>query len=215
MFSPDDLRALGEGATPTPPGGTVSLGARRAALRTGDHAALLYWDHAELLEHIVPYLAAGIAAGDKVVYVADDTSVERITDALCDAGIAVPAEIARGHLVITTAHDAFFGGGRFDVERSLAAVRGLADEARAQGFARVRFSVEMTYLLADVPGIEAGREFEARANSEIFACYPFTCICSFNADRAITGDIIADVLATHPILISSGVPLVNPRYHAK
>jgi len=215
MFTPDDLRALHRTATPTPVGGTVSLGERRAALRTGDHAALLYWRHDELLEQIVPYLAAGIAAGDKVVYVTDDLTVERITAALADAGVDVAAETARGHLVIATSADAFFGGGRFDVERSLGAVRGLAEEARAAGFARVRFSVEMTYLLADVPGIEHGREFEDRANDEIFGRYPFTCICSFNADRATTGHVIADVLATHPILISSGIPLVNPRYHPK
>src|SRR6185503_16790406 len=108
--TPDDLRAIHDSATATPPGGTVSLGARRAALRTGDHAALLYWRHDELLEQIVPYLAAGLAAGDKVVYVADDLTVDRVTDALADAGVDVAGETARGHLVITRSQDAFFGG---------------------------------------------------------------------------------------------------------
>lgn len=211
ILTPDDLRAIHGSAGPAP-GGAVSLGARRAALRSGDHAALLYWRHDELLEQIVPYLAAGLAAGDKVVYVADDLTVDRIADALADAGIDVPDATARGQLVIARSQDAFFGGGRFDVDRALDGVRGLAEEARAAGFTRVRFSVEMTYLLADVPGIERGREFEARASSEIFARYPFTCICSFNADRATANDVIADVLATHPILISAGIPLVNPRY---
>ena len=212
MFTPDDLHATLAAAATGPAGGTVSLGDRRATLRTGDHAALLYWRHDELLEQIVPYLAAGLAAGDKVVYVADDLTVDRIAAALADAGVDFAGETARGNLVIARSHDAFFGGGHFDVDRALAGVRGLADEARAAGFTRVRFSVEMTYLLADVPGIERGREFEARANSEIFARYPFTCICSFNADRATSNEVIADVLATHPIVTSAGIPLVNPRY---
>jgi hypothetical protein len=69
----------------------------------------------------------------------------------------------------------------------------------------------MTYLLASVPGIEQGPEFEARANDELFARFPIVSICSFNGARA-TKSVLDDVLATHPILLSNGVPLVNSHY---
>lgn len=190
----------------------IALGPQNEAMRTKDHAALLYWRSNELLQSVVPYLIAGLAAGDKVVYVADDLPLDRIRAELQSAGVDVDAAASSGKLVLTTAKDAFFGDGRFDVERALANVRGLAEEAKAAGFARVRFSVEMTYLLADVPGIERGIEFESRANDEVFAQYPFVCICSFNASRAVGSEIIGDVLATHPIVISGGVPLRNPHY---
>lgn len=194
------------------PNRRVSLGDERAALRTGDHAAILYWTADELLATIVPYLVAGLAVGDKVVYVADDLQVEQVASALRSAGVDVDAETAAGRLMIVAARDAFFGDGTFDVERALAGVRALASQAAVDGFARVRFSVEMTYLLADVPGIAHGVEFESRANDEVFAEYPFVCICSFNAGRATSEAVISDVLATHPILISAGSPLLNPHY---
>ena len=190
----------------------VSLGSDRPSLRVGDHAAILYWKHEELLDCVVPYLVAGVEAGDKVVYVADDLETTRIADALRRTGIDVDALVTAGRLVVMSAKDAFFADGTFDCDRALEGVRQLAQQAAADGYRRVRFSVEMTYLLAQVPGIERGVEFEARANDEIFAQYPFVCICSFNASRATSNHIISDVLATHPILISAGTPLLNPHY---
>ena len=215
-FSPQVAGSLDvEGLEPAPqppPGQGVALGNGRTALRTGDHAAILYSDSGELLATVVPYLAAGLEAGDKVVYVADDLAVDQIAAALRQAGVAVDDAMARGRLTLVNAGDAFFPDGRFDVERALAGVRALAAQAATDGYTRVRFSVEMTYLLADVPGIEAGIEFESRANDEVFAQFPFVCICSFNAARATSEAIISDVLATHPILIAAGSPLLNPHY---
>lgn len=214
VFSPDDLSRALSGATPcdAPQRDPVSLGHGRRALRTGDHAAILYWRADELLAAIVPYLAAGLAAGDKVVYVADELAPSRIADALRAADVDVDAAQAAGRLTIVRAADAFFPDGRFELERALAGVRALAEQAAAEGYGRVRFSVEMTYLLADVPGIEHGPTFEARANDDVFARFPFVCVCSFNAARATQAGIVADVLATHPIVISGGMPLRNPHY---
>jgi len=214
-LTPEDLAERMVGAKPAPapsPQLAVSLGSERASLRAGDHAAILYWRPEELLDCVVPYLVAGVEAGDKVVYVADDLDTTRIGDALRRTGLDVDALVAAGRLVLVSAKDAFFADGTFDCERALEGVRQLAQQAAADGYLRVRFSVEMTYLLAQVPGIERAVEFEARANDEIFAQYPFVCICSFNAARATSNHVISDVLATHPILISAGTPLLNPHY---
>ncbi|MFL5318580.1 MAG: MEDS domain-containing protein [Myxococcaceae bacterium] len=189
----------------------VSLGENRNAIRTRDHAAIVYWHAEELLDTVVPYLKEGLRAGDKVVYVADDLVVERIAAALSAAGVDVDAAQKSGKLMLVSANDAFFQGGKFDVEAALQGVRALAEQANADGFPRVRFSVEMTYLLANVPGIERGPEFEARANEEVFAKFPFVCICSFNGARDVN-NMLAEVLATHPVLISNGIPLTNPYY---
>lgn len=188
----------------------VELGNARA-LRARDHAAIIYWTADELLDHVVPYLIEGLRVGDKVVYVAHDLSVERIAGALSARGVDVGAETKAGRLTIVAARDAFFGDGKFDVERAIAGVQALAEQSAKDGFSRVRFSVEMTYLLAHVPGIEHGPEFEARANEEVFARFPFVCICSFNGARD-QSEMLTDVLETHPILIANGIPLQNPYY---
>src|SRR3712207_6501268 len=58
--------------SPEQPEERVDLGVGGPALRTRDHAAIIYWEPQELLASVVPYLRAGLEAGDKVVYVADD-----------------------------------------------------------------------------------------------------------------------------------------------
>jgi hypothetical protein len=189
----------------------VAFGSMQRTLRTRDHAAIVYWDSSELLDNVIPYLVEGLRAGDKVVYVAHDHPLPVLEDGLTRAGVDVAEHTTRGSLVLLTAEQAFFAGGRFDVEAAIAGVQQLAATAAGEGYQRVRFSVEMTYLLADVPGIEDGPQFESRANDEIFAKFPFVCICSFNGNREKGGALEA-VLATHPILISGGLPLANPHY---
>lgn len=184
------------------------------ALRTRDHAAIIYWERRELLESVVPYLVEGLRAGDKVVYVADDQPVDVIADALRSAGVDVDAAVSEGRFALLTSQQAFFPTGAFDADAALRGVQELAVAAARDGFRRVRFSVEMTYLLADVPGIERGPEFEARANAEVFARHPFVCICSFNGNRGSSA-VLEDVLATHPILMANGLPLVNPYYRPR
>jgi hypothetical protein len=159
----------------------------------------------------VPYLVEGLKAGDKVVYVAHDHPVDVVERAIAGAGVDVDHEKAKGSLAVVGAKDAFFPQGRFDPDEALKAVEALAMQAKQEGYARVRLSVEMTYLLADVAGIERGAEFESRANEEVFARFPFACVCTFNGNLN-AGGVIEDVLRTHPVLLSRGIPLVNPWY---
>jgi hypothetical protein len=180
-------------------------------MRAGDHAAYVYRSPEDLLERVVPYLRDGLAAGDKVVYVADDLDVTVVNAALREAGVDPEAEATAGRLVVTSALDAFFAGGRFDPDEAIAGVRALLAQARADGFKRVRFSVEMTYLLRNVPGIERGVEFEARVNEEVFASEPILCICAFNETRD-DGRVLLDVLRTHQVLLEEGGVRDNPGY---
>lgn len=196
---------------PRDPADSVELGAGKGILRSGDHAAFLYRSPDELLDLVVPYLREGLAAGDKVVYVADDLDASRVSAALRESGVDVDGDTRAGRLVVTSSTDAFFPGGRFDPDDAIAGVRGLLAQARADGFRRVRFSVEMTYLLRDVPGIERGVEFEARVNDEVFAGTPVVCICTFNRTRD-DGKVLLDVLRTHQVLIESGGAWENPGY---
>ena len=180
-------------------------------LRARDHAALVYWTSAELFEMAVPYLVEGLKAGDKVVYIAHDHPSDGIEAALWHAAVPVAAEKAAGRLAVLSAKDAFYPNGRFDPDEALAGLAALAEEARRDGFGRMRLAVEMTYLLADVPGIERGAEFEARVNAELFSEHPFSCLRAFNGNLGV-GGALAEVLRSHPVLLSRGLPLLNPWY---
>jgi hypothetical protein len=70
-----------EAMRPLPQAGAedrASLGPGKASLRTRDHSAVVYWDNGELFETVIPYLREGLRAGDKVVYVADDSSIDAV-----------------------------------------------------------------------------------------------------------------------------------------
>jgi hypothetical protein len=155
-------------------------------------SAFVYWTSAELLEMAVPYLVEGLKAGEKAVYVAHDHPVDFVQAALPQPGVAV-----------LSAKDALYPNGHFDPAEALARFVALAE-----GQERVRVLIEMTYLLADVPGMRRGAEL---ANAQIFAEYPFTCVCAVNGNLDV-GGVLADVLRLHPVLLSRGIPLVNPWY---
>jgi hypothetical protein len=191
-------------ATPAPADGD-------AALQTHDHAVIVYWHSQEYLDAVVPYIIEGLQAGDRVVHVAHEEPIPPLIDALEAAGVDVQAAMADGQLTVMTAEQAFFPDGRFDIERALSAVQSLAEVARAEGVPQVRFSVDLSYLLAKVPGMEDGPAFEARANDEVFERYPFVCICAYNASRGTT-EVVEDIFATHPVVFVRGLPLNNPYF---
>jgi hypothetical protein len=197
---------------PAPEGDRVELG-NGQALRTGDHAATVYWHPDELFATIVPYMVEGLHAGDKVVHVAHELTTDAVAAALESSGVDVGTMQRSGRLVLLRAAEAFFPGGQFDVEAALAGVATLAEQAAIDGYTRIRFSVDMNYLTANVPGIERGLEFEARANDEVFARYPFVCICSFDGSTD-QRDFLSDILRTHPVLVVGGVPVGNPAYRS-
>lgn len=182
-----------------------------AGISSHDHSVLIYWDDQELLDALVPYLVEGLQQGDRVVHVGHRAPLSVIASGLESAGVDVEASKATGQLTLVTAEQAFFPAGRFELEAALAGVRQLAEGAQADGVKRVRFSVDLAYLLANVPGMEDGLTFESRANEEIFERYPFMCICSYNASLG-QNEIVEDLLATHPVVFVRGLPLANPYY---
>ena len=183
------------------------LGIGAARLRVGDHAALLYLTPEGRMRGLVAAVIEGLRAGDRIVHVVNDLPVAAWARALAAAGVDVAARAAEGRLVLVSSDDVFFRGGRFEP----AAALGQLHELTASPFAgRTRLIVDMTYLLADVPGIERGLELEARVRDALRGL-PFVRICAFDAGGEIS-DRLADVLRDHPTVVSEGGSLWNPYY---
>ena len=185
----------------------VPLGIGGVRLRVGDHAALLYLTPEERIRALVAALVEGLRAGDRIVHVVNDQPVGAWVRALAAAGLDVAARVAEGHLAIVSSDEVFFRDGRFDPVAALARVRELAQPLSAP---RTRLFVDMTYLLARVPGIERGLELEARM-SEALRGLALVRICAFDAGGEIS-DRLADVLRDYPTVIGEGGSLWNPYY---
>jgi hypothetical protein len=180
-------------------------------LHTGDHAAFEYETEGELLTVTVPYLLEGLHARDKVVYVADQLDPNAIRAALSRTGVDVFEQERAGRLAFTTARDAFFPTRRFNADSALARLRMLGERAPRDGFGRIRLGVEMTYLSAEVPGIERALHMESRANHELFGRMPFIGLCMFNRARQ-SSEMLANLRKAHPVLLVGSVRAENPFY---
>ena len=185
----------------------ISLGIGAVRVRVGEHAALLYWTAEERMRGLVALVTEGLRAGDRIVYVVNDLPVQTIERALAAAGVDTATRAAEGRLALVPAADVLFRGGVFDPTASLAELRALAARGSAR---RTRLVVDMTYLLADVPGIERGLELEARV-SDALQGLPLVRVCAFDVGREVS-DRLADVLRVHPTVIGEGGSLRNPYY---
>ena len=170
-----------------------------------------YVTTAGLFADLAPYVREGLASGDLLIYVCHDHTPAQVRGAMQGLGAACHQALLDGRLQIMSADEAFFRNGRFNVEESLNVFASVLRDAAARGVARIRAVVEMTYLLAEVPGIERAVEFEARANDEIFTRHPFLCVCPMNHARDTRG-IWADILASHPLLYENGLMRANPAF---
>ena len=187
--------------------GEILVGIGGARLRVGEHAAYVYWTAEERIRAIVATATEGLLAEDRIVYVVHDLDVDAVARALVTAGIDAAARIAAGRLALVTAADALFHGGIFEPAAALERLRALTT---AGGARRTRLFIDMTYLLADVPGIARGLELEARVGDALRGL-AVVRICAFDGAREVSCRL-ADVLRMHPTVIGEGGLLRNPYY---
>ncbi len=176
-----------------------------------DHAALVYWSREEYLDTIVPYLVDGVLGGDFVVHLFHTEPLEPLVERMEQAGVDVQAAVAEGRLLLLAAAQVFSPEGRFAMEDADRGIKEMIAAARDRGARQVRFSVDMSYVLAGVPGAEELIEFDASANEGIFPDYPFLCICAYDAGTGIP-ELVEDMFLTHPLVFVRGIPLPNPYY---
>jgi hypothetical protein len=156
-----DGGSQGSQATPRRPGVRgVGVLDRIAGLQTGDHVCWTYATDAEHRQVLTTFFAEGVARGEKVFYLADDTAAERLLDALMDEGQPVDRLLASGQLVFKAAQEAYTPGGVFDPDALLDLLRTWVEEAAQKGWTGVRGAGEVAWLLGrpDVEGRSGGYE---------------------------------------------------------
>ena len=180
---------------------------------SGDHLCLIYdGDPAEQLPAILPYIAQGLDAGERCIYVADDQTVDQLRDALGGYGVDVDRHVASGALLLWTRAE-WRQPGTLNSTRKEAQVRAAISDALAAGFTGIRFAVEMTWTLG--PDIDAAalQHWEATVNTIFTPGVPARIICQYNR-RRLGPAIIAAGLRTHPVAVLGADLCANPYYDA-
>lgn len=151
---------------------------------------------AELLAVAVPFVEAGLRAGDLTVLACADDVAAAITGALGERAGEVESD-ARICLVATRPPDA------------LSVTRRFLDRAAGRGSGRLRILGQVHFGGGPREWREGAR-YEAAANT-VLADAPLTAMCLFDAEQC-SEMVLASARATHPMLLDDGEVRPNPRF---
>jgi len=180
------------------------------ALRTGDHLCCIFETEAEHRALVTPYIRSGLERNERVLYVIDARSAARIDSYLREDGIDPEPYRASGQLLILTAEETYLQGGSFDPEAMLGLLEQATRQAVADGFAALRITGEMTWILRGAPGSDRLIEYEAKLN-RFFPGSAALAICQYDR-RRFAPDLLNAVIDTHPFVVIGPEVIENPYY---
>lgn len=179
--------------------GGATLGAHR-------HMCAFFSSHEDEYRMLLPFIKDGFECSEKAVHIIDPHRREEHVRWLRSVGIDPEAAQQSGQLDLREWADAHLGGGSFDQGRTLALIDDILRRSREQGFRRIRFVTRMEWALEDRPGEDGLLEYEASAN---LAPFEDPVVCAYDLAR-FGGDIVVDVIRTHPAIIIGGILQENP-----
>lgn len=172
-----------------------------------DHLCLIYETQAEQFAAVIPFMQIGLARGEKCLYVVDENTADMVINAMLTAGIDVESAVASGRLALLSKQEAYLKQGYFDPDWMITFLKSATEAAKAEGFSALRVTGEMTWVLGGDPGSERVLEYEAKLNY-FFPAHDALAICQYNRHR-FSPEIIRNVIATHPLVISGGMVCRN------
>ena len=175
----------------------------------GDHVCAFYPSMAQRDEILIPYLSEGLEVGDKCVAVVDSSGPESVLAAL-GAEVDLAPCLSRHQLDVQRSEETYLRGGGFSTEAMLDFWDGTIGGAMAGGFGFARAVGEMTWALRQLPGVEELVGYESRLN-KFLPRYPQVILCLYALD-SFSGEVLVDVLKTHPKVLIGGMVLDNPYY---
>lgn len=189
---------------------SVGLGLPGLSIQPGDHLCVFYRGDQERDAVLLPYLAAGLQAGDKCICVVDGCEPDAMRESLASADEATYSVDDR-QLDLLSADESYLRAQRFDIDSMLAFWEAGMQEAVDEGFTFIRAAGEMTWALRDVPGVELLVPYEAELNRSLRQ-YPQVILCFYDMERFTNGRLLLDIVRTHPKVLLGGTVVENPWY---
>ena len=180
-------------------------------LRERAHICAFFNSPDEAHRVLLPFIQEGLQLGEKALHTVDPRQRGDHVRWLTSAGIDVASPDNDSQIEVLDWTDSHLPGGRFDQERTLAFWTQVANEARQQGFALTRFVSQMEWVLETELDLNELLEYEARANDAWIRqegpVNPAICVYDL---RKFRGDVVVDVMRTHPLIIIGDVLQENP-----
>jgi DcmR-like sensory protein len=188
----------------------MEFGVPGVSVEHGDHICALYMGARERDEVLLPYLRAGLRAGDKCLFIIDGAEPSTVLDGIGEE-FDVPACVACEQLDVRSSGDAYLRSGGFSTAEMLDFWgECLASSLGAGRFQFARLGGEMTWALRDALGVDQLVLYESELN-RITGNYPQCVLCMYDLSL-FGGGIVVDLMRTHPRLLVGGMILDNPYY---
>lgn len=170
-----------------------------SALQPGDHLCCLYETDEERQAVAIPFIRQGLEQGQKVLYIIEAQTSQRIVQELRQAGVNSADAINQGQLEILSRQDSYVREGGFDPDMMVALLRAETSRAVAKGYTALRVIGEMTWIFQNSPGSGGIIAYEVKLN-EFFL--QSQCLAIFQYDqRRFEAQSLLEVLRTHPITV--------------
>lgn len=151
------------------------------------------------------FMSEGAARGEKLMYFVDPAHRAHLVGHLRHLGLDMPTLLGQGQCVIKTWAETYLRDGRFDQEEMIGLLDDLLGDATTP---RVRMVTDMGWAAQEPDVSELMLEYEARAGSTQ-PRYPHISICVYDTSK-FGGDVLIDVLRTHPMALIGGMLQINP-----
>jgi hypothetical protein len=177
------------------------------------HICAFFRDTNEEDRALLPFIKAGLAAGEKIVHTIDPARRAEHMSRFAAAGIDFSAAHSHGQFDLHAWTDTHFSGGRFDPDRTSALFSQIGLSASRQGFPLTRFITHMDWALEDEANLTDLLVYEARANEKRLGATGLInpVICAYDLTR-FSGEFIVDVMRTHPMTLIDGTVHENPYF---
>jgi hypothetical protein len=189
----------------------IAPGRPAVEIAPGDHICAFFRGSDQRDEVLLPFLEAGIVAGDRCICVLDSHDSEQVAKPL-SLTVDVEDSMRRGQLEVLPSDEAYLCGGNFSVARMMDFWESSVGGAVREGnYSFVRAVGEMTWALRDLPGVDQLVRYEARLN-RFLPLYPQAILCLYDLEQFTDGQLLMEMLRTHPKVLLSGQLLDNPWY---
>jgi hypothetical protein len=186
---------------------TVNLAGKRQPCPC--HVCAFFMSKEDEYSVLLPFMAEGIAAGDKCINIIDKRHRGERVGNLIGAGVDVAATERSGQLDITPWEQAHIVRGHFDQDAMLAYLDTQASAAQ-EHYPKTRLWSNQEWALEELPGVEDILEYEARFNY-VWPKYYDTTVCVYDMNK-FSAALLMQVLRSHPFVIIGGILRENAFY---
>ena len=184
----------------TYPAERVFLGLRGLYSNVGDHIGHFYLEKSERTELVVPFLSAGIAEGDKCVFLVTPDTWSEIREGLERQGVDVAGALDSAQLVVETGEESAD-------DQNNVLMEAITDTRKR--FHLLRWVGDMTWTLGKMPCVEDLMEWETACN--VVEAPPAVFLCQYDM-KLFPGNVVSDALKTHPLCVIGDSVHRNPFY---